>query len=251
VICFIAAMLIEKSTREFRKEQEQQVAIHIASVSKSKAHKKKKKSISPSLRVILRYYVGLATAVTSACSFFLLPLGFYRSHNLFEKMNSAGFSRFQSHTALLSIGLFFGYLPSVSISLILLLVNRTIKKYAILSGGIVAICVNFKFMRLVSIFLSIFMGIMLTGSLFIQWSISDIYFGGFSGEDSFNYGIWNATICCLIYVSLSIPFSMFPLMECRETHRFDRILLAVGIMISLLSIYGSTYFSYPSKWELL
>jgi hypothetical protein len=252
IIAFIGAVFKERSTREQRKELAQNVEMDIKNMNSGKAAKEKKEKTVSTAKVVFRYYLGLGCAVMSACSFYLLPLAFTLSYPLFDHMQTGGnFSLFQCHTALLSFGLFFGYIPSFLIAVGLLLVNRTIKKYAICSGGIISIKVNFKVWRVLSLLVTLIMGVCLAGALFLQWCIAEVYMGNFNGDYSVNSGVWNLSITYLTFAILSIPFSLFPLLEFKKTRTPERVLIPISCAVSVVALCLSCYFAYPTKWHVL
>jgi hypothetical protein len=249
VLAFVATVFAEKHHRYKRKEIEQGVLDDVAkdrerfNVTDSKAVKQ----ISEKRMAIL-YWIGIAMAFVSGISFFLLPMGTYMSTTLLTKMTDiGGMTYFQAKVGITTIGFALGFCLTLALTVVFLIAKRTAAKFAIFSGGAVALfsCVNFKAFRLLGFFLSIVIAALWYGSylllLFGETQLTALeHQESFKGLPNIQFSLYAAWT-----VMLTMAFSG-ALGEFKSTKKPERIMMPIAAVLVVVGLVMISYGGYPA-----
>jgi hypothetical protein len=225
-IIMVTSLILEKNTTQKRKEIED---VYLQNVNKKNTAKNnfKEKETSKG-KVRLHWYVGFAMACISGLGQPLLGIGLLSANTFANKviLASPTMTLFKIRLVLATFGLLFGFVLVFTAIFMLLLFRGSVRKLVVFEGGLLAGldgCYNFKYIRLIGMFVSLLMG-----CVFYLSFVLYIYAESFSlTNTSFQYVIWTG-VATVIYFIVGQVFK-----EMANTKLFVKILIVVGFLIEM------------------
>ena len=226
-IIFISAFILEKNTTKKRMEIEDLYIKQVNKKNEAKSNNKVKTTSKGKLR--FHWYIGFACAFVSGFGQPLLGIGLLSGDTLANKIIKASptMTLFKVRLVLATFGLLLGFIFVFITNLLLLISRGSIKKISVFEGGIFGVidgCYNFKYVRLIGIFVSLIMGCVYYLSFVLY-----IYAESVSNtKTSFQYIIWTG-VATLIYFIAGQFFK-----EMANTKLFVKIFIISGFVIEMI-----------------
>eukprot|EP01080_Neovahlkampfia_damariscottae_P005523 gene5523-9340_t len=227
IIIGISSMILEKNTTRKRMEVED---LYIKQINKKNAAKNNNKEKTTSKgKLRFHWYVGFACAVISGLGQPMLGIGLTSGDELAAKIIKASptMTLFKVRMVLATFGLFLGCIL-VFLTILLLLVSRgSIRKIVVFEGGICGIldgCYNFKYVRLIGIFVSLIMGFIYYLSFILYVYAESVSYT----RTSFQYIIWSG-VATVIYFIIGQIFR-----EMANTKLFVKLLIIGGFALEMI-----------------
>lgn len=257
MLMIVTSVLLERSTRALRLEFEMGIRQDVVldrerfQTKDNRANMEKlQEKVTPE-RLVVQHTSGLVTACISGAFFPWIQFSAAVPVDMVESfVSGAGINLFQAEMVLYGISLPISSVISLAICLALLLFNKSIKKYALCSGGFVALdkCTNFKGWRLVAAIVSSLMGVAVYCSFLLlaagEWLLlSDRAATLNQRSVNFHFALW--CISALSIGSISgVILQVANRQMLRATRLPERIMgpIAIVVIVAGLAVVGAATF---------
>lgn len=260
VLLLVSSILLEKSTREVRMEFEVGIRHDLVldrarfetKDNRAKLEKLQKK-VSPE-KMAIKHITGLVTACISGIFFpwfqfaTIVPSGMIA---LF--MEEAELNMLQTKVLIFGFSLPIASVFSLLVCFVLLVLNKSIKKYALCSGGFVALdnCTNFKGWRLVAAIVSSLMGIAMFCSFFLLVLGDWLLMSDRSARENlhvanFHYALW-CGVALIVSNICGVLLQVINTLQLKATRKAERIISPVSIAVLALGFLLVGVATFPTN----